>query len=419
MEAVRRYIPPDKITSPRSLNVAVVGAPNSGKSTLVNYLTKHKVSAVSPKYNTTRDRVLGIYTNGNTQIVYTDTPGFVPASGDGSSRYVASLVTAAAESIPLSDVVLFVVDAARRWDDEQANALRNVAALCQDSKVGLFMVPNKTDLLRGVNVSKQRADALRAELLSNRANAGKPRGTLPLHVDWDHPLPAATSSDPVPDAAPDMVVEQAPIVAPASQRHNLSPLQTKLELLMEAFESKCFEANLIDAAGFDAPAGNKHAVSSLYRFVKPMFPVCAMSGEGVDELRSALHKLCIPREWEYGKEMVTDRSDLERTVEIIREKLFTHLHQEVPYLVRQLNRSWRKNEAGDLIIEHDLLVPRQGVASMLLARGKGALKAISIAAIKDLEAEFGCKVHLFLHVSVKPGLSKAASGQTEAVQDTR
>jgi hypothetical protein len=77
----RTWLPPEMSPNHRSLNVAIVGEPNVGKSTLINRILKRKVSAVSAKYNTTRDRVLGVLTEGNVQLVFYDTPGFVPAGG--------------------------------------------------------------------------------------------------------------------------------------------------------------------------------------------------------------------------------------------------------------------------------------------------------------------------------------------------
>ena len=62
---------------PRCGFVALVGAPNAGKSTLLNNIIGQKVSIVSPRVQTTRTRVLGIATEGDSQIVFIDTPGIL------------------------------------------------------------------------------------------------------------------------------------------------------------------------------------------------------------------------------------------------------------------------------------------------------------------------------------------------------
>src|SRR5262245_63698443 len=90
--------------------VAVMGAPNVGKSTLVNRLVGAKVSIVSPKVQTTRSRVLGIAVRGQTQLVFVDTPGiFAPRR-----RLDRAMVKAAWRGAADSDLVLLLVDASRR-----------------------------------------------------------------------------------------------------------------------------------------------------------------------------------------------------------------------------------------------------------------------------------------------------------------
>jgi len=95
------------------VRVAVVGAPNAGKSTLVNALVRSLVTAVSRKTNTTRGEALGALTEGDTQLLLYDTPGVVgPASWRGSAH--AQRVASAWRTAADADVVLFVVDAARQ-----------------------------------------------------------------------------------------------------------------------------------------------------------------------------------------------------------------------------------------------------------------------------------------------------------------
>jgi len=86
---------------------AVIGAPNAGKSTLVNLLVGSKVSIVSPKVQTTRMRVRGVAIRGDTQIVFVDTPGiFKPRR-----RLDRAMVNAAWEGAGEADAILLVVDA--------------------------------------------------------------------------------------------------------------------------------------------------------------------------------------------------------------------------------------------------------------------------------------------------------------------
>src|SRR5690606_2678092 len=85
---------------------AVIGAPNAGKSTLVNALVGQKVAIVSSKAQTTRARLLGIALEGETQIILVDTPGiFAPRR-----RLDRAMVSAAWEGTTAADVILLVVD---------------------------------------------------------------------------------------------------------------------------------------------------------------------------------------------------------------------------------------------------------------------------------------------------------------------
>ena len=86
--------------------VAVIGAPNAGKSTLVNQLVGQKVAITSAKAQTTRARLLGIALEGETQIILVDTPGiFAPRR-----RLDRAMVQAAWEGAHAADAVLLVVD---------------------------------------------------------------------------------------------------------------------------------------------------------------------------------------------------------------------------------------------------------------------------------------------------------------------
>ncbi|RYD43357.1 MAG: GTPase Era [Sphingomonadales bacterium] len=88
--------------------VAVVGAPNAGKSTIVNALVGQKVAIVSPKAQTTRTRLMGVAMDGETQIVLIDTPGiFAP-----TRRLDRAMVAAAWNSLDQAEAILVMIDAA-------------------------------------------------------------------------------------------------------------------------------------------------------------------------------------------------------------------------------------------------------------------------------------------------------------------
>ena len=119
--------------------VAVVGAPNAGKSTLVNGLVGSKVSIVSPKVQTTRFRVLGLVMVEDTQVILVDTPGiFSPRK-----RIERSMVAAAWGGADDSDVVCLLVDAHSKYDDETVQIIEKLAAAGREA----ILVLNKVDLV--------------------------------------------------------------------------------------------------------------------------------------------------------------------------------------------------------------------------------------------------------------------------------
>ncbi len=130
-------LPPDF----RSGFVAVVGRPNVGKSTLINTLLGQKVSIVSPKPQTTRNRLIGILTRDDAQIIFLDTPGIhKPLHKLGEV-----LVETAAAALPDADVVVWVVDGAARPNDED----RQVAAVLAQAarRLPVILALNKCDRL--------------------------------------------------------------------------------------------------------------------------------------------------------------------------------------------------------------------------------------------------------------------------------
>lgn len=121
--------------------VAVLGAPNAGKSTLVNQLVGAKVSIVTHKVQTTRTRVRGIAIHGSSQIVFIDTPGIFTAK----RRLERAMVQAAWAGVEDADVVLVIHDAGRKKiSDDTRRVIEGLAG----SRCELVLVLNKVDLVK-------------------------------------------------------------------------------------------------------------------------------------------------------------------------------------------------------------------------------------------------------------------------------
>jgi len=119
--------------------VALVGRPNVGKSTLMNFLLGQKVAAVSPRPQTTRLRQLGILTLANAQVVFMDTPGLhLPLHKLG--EYMNQV---AEDSLRDADVILWLVDSSAPPTEEDARVAKRLKAL--KHVIPVFLVLNKTD----------------------------------------------------------------------------------------------------------------------------------------------------------------------------------------------------------------------------------------------------------------------------------
>ncbi len=143
--------------------VAIIGAPNVGKSTLLNALVGSKVAIVTPKVQTTRSRIIGIALVGAAQIVFVDTPGiFAPRK-----RLDRAMVQAAWSGAEGADQVLLLIDAAHaRGGVLDANSAAIVAALKERGQ-GAILVLNKVDKARRENLLKL-ADVLSKESIFSR-----------------------------------------------------------------------------------------------------------------------------------------------------------------------------------------------------------------------------------------------------------
>jgi len=170
------------VAAPHCGFIAVLGAPNAGKSTLVNAMTGAKVSIVTPKVQTTRTRILGICIAGDSQLVFVDTPGIF----EPRQRLERAMVAAAWRGAAEADLVVVLVDAARaamRGLDEDTK--RIIDGLAHAGRQAVLAL-NKIDLVKRERLlaiaDEARAAALFTDTFMISALTGDGVGDLRRHL---------------------------------------------------------------------------------------------------------------------------------------------------------------------------------------------------------------------------------------------
>jgi GTP-binding protein Era len=271
--------------------VAVIGRPNVGKSTLLNALVGEHVSITSAKPHTTRHRILGILNRGIHQAVFVDTPGHERTTRRAIHRLMARVVHQALETC---DVVLLVVEATGL-----TTADRHLIELLEGRLERTILVLNKVDKVK-----------LRKDILPLLQELGE----LPF----------------------------AALVPVSAQRG------TSLD-------------RLVDEIVRALPAGGA------------MYPL----------------------------EMVTDRSEAFRVAEIIREKLFDALYEEVPYGLTVEVEHIGRHEDGRRVVHALIWLERESHKPIVIGRHGQQLKEVGTLARAAINEMLGENVHLELWVKVR------------------
>jgi len=271
--------------------VALIGAPNSGKSTLTNALVGAKVSIVTHKAQTTRGPVRGLVIAGDAQIILVDTPGiFQP-----KRRLDRAMAQAAWDRAGDADIVALVIDAARGLDDKLAPIVEHLPEI----KRPTLAILNKIDLIKKPDLLK-----LTAELLA-----------------------------------------------------------------LKTFDQ--------------------------------VFMVSALTGDGVEDLKTYLAEAVPEGPWLFPEDQLSDASLRQTAAEITREKLFLRLHEELPYALTVETTDWKELKNGSIRIEQTVYVERESQRRIVLGAKGQMIKEIGSAARTEIAEIAGVPVHLFLFVKVR------------------
>lgn len=279
------------MTETRCGFVALIGAPNAGKSTITNNFVGSKVSIVSPKAQTTRTTIKGIGIYDNTQIIFLDTPGiFAP-----KRRLDRAMVRSAWSGSTDADINVLVVDAKRGMNDETS--------------------------------------AIIDELIKREA----------------HAVLAFNKTDMVP--------------------------QERLDELKEEFEN-LFAFDAVFA--FSAQSGDH--ITDFYQYLADNLPVSP---------------------WYYPEDQMSDMPLRFLAAEIVREKLFLNLRQELPYALTVEPELWEHKPDGSIRAEMTIYVERDAHKTIIIGHNGSMIKKIGQSAREELEELLEERIHLFLFVKVR------------------
>ncbi len=279
--------------------VAIMGPPNAGKSTLLNTLLGQKVAIVTPKAQTTRNRITGILSGPDAQVIFVDTPGIHNARG----KMTRVLTQTAWEASGQADLLLVVLDAELY--------LRKPEYMDKDLKPLLESIKAET---RPVLVLANKVDLI-----------GDKSRLLPL-----------------------------------------------LQTLHETWPRT------------------------------EVFPVSALNTVGLDVLLSTIKKALPEGPAQFPEDQLSTLPIRFMAAEIIREKLFLNLHQELPYSVAVDIENWEEDPGRDLtIINAVIYASRPSQKAIVIGKGGRNLKEVGQTARKEIAELTGGKVHLELWVKVR------------------
>ena len=131
------------------------------------------------------------------------------------------------------------------------------------------------------------------------------------------------------------------------------------------------------------------------------FMIAAISGDGVDDIRSTLAEMVPPGPFLYPEDQMSDAPMRHLAAEITREKIYRKLHQELPYQSTVETDKWEERKDKSVRIEQTIFVERESQRKIVLGKGGATIKSIGADSRKEISEILGVPVHLFLFVKVR------------------
>jgi GTP-binding protein Era len=174
-----------------------------------------------------------------------------------------------------------------------------------------------------------------------------------------------------------------------------------LDTLKGRREPKILVLNKVDIVAKEALLTLAAQLNEWVAF-EEIFMVSATTGDGVGDLKAALAARMPEGPWHFPPDQVSDATDRMLAAEVTREQLYLQLHAELPYASAVETERYEERKDGSVAIHQQILVGRPTQRAIVLGKGGARIKEIGAAAREQLADLLGRKVHLFLHVKVKP-----------------
>ena len=375
--------------------VAILGRPNAGKSTLLNALTGEKVAIVSPKPQTTRNRVAGVVEvpahksqHPAAQIVFVDTPG-VHKPGTQLDRRMLQEVY---EALETRDVVLVLMDATRRVQLE---------AVAEPEKTSGAPEPDDPDA--ALNPPKG--------FTFESSDSGLPQTPRPADKD----LASGTQISPIQTAPLSAGTSKVPASSPRRDRTNWASEDEFLFGLIRKVDCPVFLVlTKIDLVPKDHLLPLIDTLTKQFNFAQ-IIPISARKRDGLDILVRKIIDALPKGERYYPADQYTDQPQRFMVAELIRESILVETGEEVPYASAVVIE--RFEEPPPFVPRKKGAVParlpltriaaaiyceRDGQKAILIGKGGAKLKEIGTGARRKIESLLGTRVFLELHVIVEP-----------------
>ena len=160
------------------------------------------------------------------------------------------------------------------------------------------------------------------------------------------------------------------------------------------------KVDLFDAGDKDRVKRVARSLAEQHPFAQ-LYPISAKRGAGVQRVLDHFAAAAPARPWALDPSKTTDKSAIDQAIEVVRECVYRRLHEELPYNVVPLHDSWENFRNGSYKIEQTLVVDSVSVKQIVVGRRGSTIGQIGIRARTILEAMFGRRVHLVLHVKVR------------------